>query len=250
MIYPAFSASFNEPISDPCTISVKLVTNSQPASSSLSPPAYFTVGPKTAAGKHKLIFEVTSNTQVKTYNGNAISCDLSVIGVNSCSISYQIEVIGLDHGTATIQTQGVIEVKTECIQINLRYSDPSDFYAVTHLGGLTSADRDANMDAGYEIRKPKTTFNLPYFIPTLKSGDSIISMCGPLLYTVTVSSSKAGPYNDAFTIINHDGSNLKPVVASVETNNQDYALFEGRVSKDWQTKYDFKISACWQEHPD
>ena len=89
---------------------------------------------------------------------------------------------------------------------------------MTHLGGLTSADRDANMVAGYEIRDPLLTFNLPYFVPSLKSGDPITTMCGPLLYTVSVSSSKAEPYTDAITITNHDGNDLKPVVVSVKTN--------------------------------
>jgi len=61
MIYPEFTDEFNDPVSDPCTISVKLVTNSQPASL-VSPPDHFTVGPKdSVTNTHKLTFDVTSN---------------------------------------------------------------------------------------------------------------------------------------------------------------------------------------------
>ncbi len=104
------------------------------------------------------------------------------------------------------------------------------------------------MAAGYEVRDPELTFNLPYFTPELESGDNITEMCGPLKYTVMISSTKPGPYDKAFKITNHDGMELKPVTVSVNTADQEYALHEGRVSKDWRTKYDFTIEACWPSH--
>ena len=61
MIYPEFTDEFNDPTTNPCTISVKLVTNSQPASLD-SPPDHFTVGPEDpVSNTHKLTFDVTSN---------------------------------------------------------------------------------------------------------------------------------------------------------------------------------------------
>ena len=75
-------------------------------------------------------------------------------------------------------------------------------------------------------------------------------MCGPLEYTVTISSNKPGTYEEAFKITNHDGMELKPVTVSVNTIVQEYALHEGRVNKDWRTKYDFIIKACWPEYLD
>ena len=134
--------------------------------------------------------------------------------------------------------------------MNERYPDTAAFAGVTHLGGAVSTDRDSNLVAGYEVRDPELTFNLPYFIPELKSADNITEMCGPLEYTVTISSNKPGTYEEAFKITNHDGMELKPVTVSVNTIVQEFALYEGRVNKDWRTKYDFKIEACWQEHPD
>ena len=69
-------------------------------------------------------------------------------------------------------------------------------------------------------------------------------MCGPLIQTVTLSSTFPGPY-DSFTIIYNDGVELEPVVITVQTDDQEYALYEGRNNGEWRTKYNFKIDACW-----
>ena len=110
---------------------------------------------------------VTSNTQIKTYSGDDLTCDLSNDSVDSCTIGYRIEVIGLDNKTAAYQNTGRIIAKTECFSISLRYFDATTFTSVTHLGGIDSASRDANIDAGYEIRDDALSLNLPYFTPSL-----------------------------------------------------------------------------------
>ena len=195
MIYPEFTDVFNDPISNPCTISVKLVTNSQPASLN-SPPAYFTVGLKDpATNTHKLTYDVTSNNQVKIYDGDTLSCDLSIKGINKCVIAYNLEVIGLTNQTAAIQTTGNIKVFTECHSIIYRYHDAPTFASITHLGGLSADKLDSKLVNGYEVRDGSLTFNLPYFTPSLASGNNITQMCGPLEYTVTINSNKPGPYD-------------------------------------------------------
>ena len=158
---------------------------------------------------------VTSNTQVMTYNGDDAICDLSDVSVDSCTIEYRIEVFGLDNKTVAYQSTGRIIVKTECFSISLSYFDATTFASVTHLGGIDSASRDANIEAGYEIRDDALSFNLPYFQPSLKSNNNITTMCGPLVYTVLVNSNKPGSYNDAISVQIHDGYELKSTVATI-----------------------------------
>ena len=162
-----------------------------------------------------MAFMVTSNTQVITYNVDDAICDLSDVLVDSCTIEYRIEVFGLDNKTAAYQNTGRIIVKTECFSISLSYFDATTFASVTHLGGIDSASRDANIEAGYEIRDDALSFNLPCFQPSLKSNNNITTMCGPLVYTVLVNSNKPGSYNDAISVQIHDGYELKSTVATI-----------------------------------
>ena len=110
-----------------------------------------------------MAFMVFSNTQVMTYNVDDAICDLSDVLVDSCTIEYRIEVFGLDNKTAAYQNTGRIIVKTECFSISSMFFNDATFASVTHLGGIDFASRDANMDAGYEIRDNALSFNLPFF---------------------------------------------------------------------------------------
>ena len=92
------------------------------------------------------------------------------------------------------------------------------------------------------------SFNLPYFTPSLASGDNITQMCGPLVYTVTINSNNPGPYDEAFSVEIHDGNELKPVVVTVETDKQEFALHDGVSDQTWSTEYVFKITAIWSKH--
>ena len=83
------------------------------------------------------------------------------------------------------------------------------------------------------------SFNLPYFTPSLASGDNITQMCGPLVYTVMINSNNPGPYDEAFSIEIHDGYELKPVVVTVQTDSQVFALYDGRSNQTWRTEYVF-----------
>ena len=85
-----------------------MITNTQKASSIPDPsdstfiPEHFTLGLKDANNMHKLSYDFTSNKQVKTYNGEVLACDLSVIGVNKCHITYEIQVISLENKVTAI----------------------------------------------------------------------------------------------------------------------------------------------------
>lgn len=94
MVYPEFKQFFNDKTSNPCVIKTRLVTNTQPASATTFPVPFFNVLGKNN-GKHKLRFNVGSNQQVRTYDGENVDCDLSDKDVNECIITYRIEVFSL-----------------------------------------------------------------------------------------------------------------------------------------------------------
>ena len=77
-------------------------------------------------------------------------------------------------------------------------------------------------------------------------------MCGPLVYTIDITSPNlpGGPYNDVFSVQMHDGTKLKPTQVSVNTENQEYALRDGRVNKSWRTEFFFKVEAQFTKHPE
>ena len=71
------------------------------------------------------------------------------------------------------------------------------------------------------------------------------------MYHVEISSLLPGPYSETFTIQNHDGTELKPVTVTVHTENQTFALFEGKEpGKNWQTQYNFTITPYWLNYPE
>ena len=44
------------------------------------------------------------------------------------------------------------------------------------------------------------TFELPFVRPVLNSNEDIFARCGPLKYTITITSAKLGTYEAAFTL--------------------------------------------------
>ena len=112
---------------------------------------------------------------------------------------------------------------------------------------------DANVfnpaiSAGYEVRDPLLSFDLPYMQPTLPSGDDLIEMCGVLKYTVVLTSDKPGPYEDAFAINLEDSSNYLSAMVNVQTIDQSYALHSGEANKDYRTEYSFSISFVFETY--
>ena len=68
------------------------------------------------------------------------------------------------------------------------------------------------------------SFELPYAKPSLKSGDDIFEVCGPMVYTATIQSSKSGTYEAAFKITMDSETKFTSGTVEVRTDDQDFAI--------------------------
>ena len=72
-------------------------------------------------------------------------------------------------------------MNTECYDI-------SNFQVNQNTHWKLSSDDETSMDPNffleYQIRANEISFELPYFKINLKSGDDLIEMCGPIVYTI------------------------------------------------------------------
>ena len=85
--------------------------------------------------------------------------------------------------------------------------------------------------------------------PSLASGDDIKTTCGPLAYTIDLTSAKDPPYVSAFTITKTPDTEFTSGTVSVFTNDQDYALFSG-MGTNYRTEYLFQLSAVFSLYSD
>ena len=83
------------------------------------------------------------------------------------------------------------------------------------------------------------SFELPYAKPSLKSGDDIFEVCGPMVYTATIQSSKSGTYEAAFKITMDSETKFTSGTVEVRTDDQDFAIDK---SKYEAAVKDFKVS--------
>jgi len=91
---PVFTSAFEDPGTRPCNITVALAHDTTPAS-----PQFSITLPTSAT--YPLNLRFVSNNEVKIYSGSTVVCDLSSIDVDSCQISYKINVLGGDNKGGT-----------------------------------------------------------------------------------------------------------------------------------------------------
>ena len=121
---------------------------------------------------------------------------------------------------------------------------------------------DADIVFEYEIRADMVTFELPFVNPILvsKRGEAHCSMnptdchvmhqCGPLIYTVTISTLKKGSYEEGIKVKLEEKTVVnKSATVSVKTDDQSYALLDGGESKEYHINYAFDITAKLELFP-
>ena len=187
-----------------------------------------------------LHYKAKSNTEVKVFKhtDDSVTCDLSDLGKQSCSFDFKINAKSVN-GTVALQTEGTFTISSECLFIKTSHAVQASFW---ELSSTNNASLDPAIDVGYEIRDPSASFTLPFVKPTLASSSDpleIFNRCGPMTYTVTISSTKSQPYDSAFTITLEPNTKFESAIVAVETDDQSYALSEGEGNGSYKTKYDF-----------
>jgi len=179
-----------------------------------------------------------SNEHVDVYRhpDNAITCDLSIIGTRTCTVSYELQARSVN-GTVAIQHSGDITYSSECLDIKTRYdlAAPAWTFDPASVAGFA---------AGYEVREDPLVLEMPYVQPVLTSGDNITARCGPLVYDIQITSDRPGPYpNEVLKLTpTVDGTLASSASLTVYTTDQNYALYSG-VAPPYRELYQFSLSA-------
>jgi len=231
-------------VSRPCNITVALEHDTAPTSTKI----YLTTS---TAQTYPLNLNYKSNNELKIFDAlGQVVCDLSLLDVHSCKITFKVNVLAGDNngGTHIVaeQSKGVIEIFSECKSIKEVHATQANFF---RLSLIDRTKVNPAILAGYEVRDPPLQFDLPYVVPILRSGDNIVTQCGPLVYTVDIVSAYSP--RDAFDVVLAPVS-VENVTSSanvtVSTNTQEYALFSGLATGNYSTLYEFRVSASFTKH--
>ena len=122
-----------------------------------------------------LTFDAELESQINTVLQDGTNdCVLDNDDVLYCDIEFVLKDVGPVNGTIEWTTAFRIRFYSECWALNS--ADPSDYWHEA------SATDQFIWNHGYRIRDPRISFFMPKNAPTLASGVTLETKCGPLVY--------------------------------------------------------------------